>query len=209
MTAEEVVEVSAQEAQILEAARDLILEGGLEALSMRAVAERVGVSATALYHYFANKQDLVDKVTRGAFEHFDATIRGAADRQPVGSIERVRAIGEAYVQFARENEAYFRVIFDSTAPDPRTLEDLPGGGGYPVLRQAVTDAMESGQMRRLDADVVSVYLWALVHGIVTLYLACKIGDEECEGGHLPADPQQLFGSFRDLIRHGLAAPGVA
>lgn len=203
------VAVREQEAQIMDAARDLILEGGLDALSMRAVADRVGVSATALYHYFANKQDLVEKVTRGAFEHFDATIRGAADRQAPGSLERVRAIGEAYVRFALENEAYFRVIFDNKAPDPRTLEDLPGGGGYPVLRQAVTDAMQSGQMRLADPDVVSVYLWALVHGIVTLYMACKIGDEECEGGHLPADPQQLFLSFRDLIRHGLAGPGVA
>ena len=173
---------------------------------MRAVADRVGVTATALYHYFANKQDLVEKVSRRAFEAFDAAVRDAAESQPAGSLARVRAIGEAYIRFATEHEAYFRVIY-STAPDPRALEDLPGGGGYPVLRQAVASAMESGQMRAGDPDVVSVYLWALVHGLVTLYLACRIGDGQCAEGPMPKDPKVMFAAFGDLIEHGLRASG--
>ncbi|MEX0691912.1 MAG: TetR/AcrR family transcriptional regulator [Gemmatimonadales bacterium] len=198
--------VREQESQILEAARDLILEGGIEAISMRAVADRVGVSATALYHYFASKQDLVDRVSRRAFEAFDEAVRKAAEQQPEGSIDRIRAIGEAYIRFAFENEAYFRVIFGAEAPDPRAIEDLPGGGGYPVLRQAVVRAMESGQMRSGDPDISSVYLWSLVHGLVTLYLACRIGDEKCQNAQLPGDPQVMFAAFGDLLAHGLRAP---
>lgn len=188
----------------MDAVQRLILEGGIEAVSMRAVADRVGVTAAALYHYFANKQDLIDRVSRKAFEAFDHALLDAIASQPEGSLERVRAIGEAYIRFATENEAYFRVIFTTDAPDPRALEDLPGGGGYPVLREAIERAMQSGAMRRGDPDVVSVYLWALVHGLVTLYLACRIGDEQCDGGPLPKDPQVMFAAFSDVIRHGLA-----
>ena len=204
MTTQEVA-VREQESQIIDAVQELILDGGIEAVSMRAVADRVGVTAAALYHYFTNKQDLVDRVSRKAFEAFDRAVRDAMEPHPVGSIDRVKSIGEAYIRFATENEAYFRVIFSTEAPDPRALEDLPGGGGYPMLRQAIEAAMESGAMRAGDPDVVSVYLWALVHGLVTLYLACRIGDEKCEGGQLPKDPQVMFAAFGDLIRHGLAA----
>ena len=204
MTTQELA-VREQESQIIDAARDLILEGGIEAISMRAVADRVGVTATALYHYFASKQDLVEKVSRRAFEAFDATVLDAVARQPEGSMERVRAIGEAYIRFATENVGYFRVMFSTDVQDPRALEDLPGGGGYPVLPQAIVGAMDSGQMRRGEPDVVAVYLWALVHGLVTLYLTCRIGDEQCAPGQLPEDPQVMFAAFGDVIEHGLRA----
>ena len=58
------------EAMILDAARGLLAEGGLPALSMRVVAERVGLSATAIYHYFDGKDDLVSSVVRGGYQRF-------------------------------------------------------------------------------------------------------------------------------------------
>ena len=70
----EVVEsprASSTDTAILEAARDLLAEGGIDALSMRAVAARVGVSATAIYNYFENKQALVESVISIGFERFD------------------------------------------------------------------------------------------------------------------------------------------
>ncbi len=193
------------EAAILDAASSLMAEGGVEALSMRAVAERVGVSATALYHYFENKQDLVDRVVRLGFERFGAYLRDAAQRHPEGSMERVRAMGEAYLQFALENEAYFRVIFSIQLRGPRALEELPGGGGYPLLRQFVQDAMDAGSMRRFDPDLVAHYLWATVHGIVTLALACRLrGCEACETDGGGASPIDLFHAFDPFVRHGLS-----
>ena len=116
---------------ILEAARDLIAEGGIEAMSMRAVAERVGVSATAIYHHYANKQALVDAVVRLAFERFGAEMQAAADRHPRGSLQRVRALGEAYARFALEHEASFRIIFSIAAPTLRDIDELPAGAATP------------------------------------------------------------------------------
>jgi AcrR family transcriptional regulator len=199
------------EAAILEAARDLLAERGLAALSMRSVADRVGVSATALYHYFENKQDLVDHVVRSAFERFGTYLDEAIGRYPKGSFDRVRAIGEAYISFALENVAHFRVMFSIQLRDHlHTIEDLPGGGGYPRLRQCVIEAMEAGVMRRADPDLVSHFLWAAVHGVVTLALACRLaGCEGCKGDAGEVSPMDLFHAFGPLIRHGLELSAAA
>ena len=193
------------DAAFVEAARDLIAAGGLKAVSMRAVAERVGVSATAIYHHFANKQALIDAVVHRAFERFGEVLERAVREQPKGSLERVAALGEAYVRFSIEHQAYFRVIFSIAAPDPREVEELPHGAGYPLLRQSIVDAMAAGHMRDADPDLMAHYLWAHVHGIVTLVLSCRLDQcPECQGRDEPI-ALELLRAFAPLLRHGIAA----
>jgi len=195
-------------AAILDATRDLLAEGGIEALSMRAVAERVGVSATAIYHHFENKQALVDRVVLDAFDRFGTQLAQAAARHPEGSLARVQAIGQAYVRFAVENETYFRVIFSIAAPNPRDPQDLPHGGGYPVLRESIVAAMATGAMRQADPDLMAHYLWTHVHGVVTLALSCELHDcPACqgEGPHVALD---MLDAFRPLLRDGIVGPGA-
>ena len=194
------------ESAILAATRELLVAGGIEALSMRAVAERVGLSATAIYHHFANKQALVDRVVHDAFERFGTEMTQAAARHPQGSLERVQALGQAYVRFAVENETYFRVIFSIAAPHPRDPAELPHEGGYPVLRQSIVDAMASGAMREADPDVMAYYLWTHVHGIVTLALSCKLSEcGACTGVEVPV-ALELLHAFGPLLRDGIAGP---
>lgn len=194
--------------QIVAAARDLLANHGLEGVSMRGVAERVGVSATALYHYFENKEALVGEVVASAFREFGKHLDQAARLHPRGSYERVRALGEAYIRFAMEHEAYFRVLFSIHKPHPTSIEDLPEGGGYELLRTAVVDAMDAGAMRRADPDLLVMYLWAVVHGIVTISLACRFDggdDHDCSPHHIDLTPGQLFHAFHDFVSHGISA----
>lgn len=196
---------------ILEAARDILALEGLDGLSMRAVAERVGVSATAIYHYFAGKQDLVDRVVESGFRRFTGYLAEAVARERPGSLERIGAVGEAYIRFALENREYFRVIFSVQPTSPRVVEDLPGGGGYRLLRTSIDEAMAQGEMRSdIDPDTVALYLWSVVHGLVTLELACRLHGPSAE--HCaPSDvahpsPVATFGAFRSLIAAGLRPP---
>ncbi len=191
------------EATILEAARDLLAEGGVKALSMRVVADRVGLSATALYHYFESKDALVGRVVERGFRRFGEYLQEAVDREREGSLERLIAIGEGYVRFAFENQEYFRVLYNIQARIPRELEDLPGGGGYHQLRQCVVDAMESGAIREANPDLVAHYLWTSVHGLVTLRLACKVEAPECGARDVPEASVELFRSFVPLLSDGL------
>ena len=190
------------EAAILQAARDLLAEGGLEVLSMRGVAKRVGVSATTIYNYFENKRELVHRIVMQGFERFDVYLREAAARAPQGSAERVYALGEAYIRFAMENREYFKVLFTIQGEQPREMEELPESGGYYLFRQTVVEAMESGAFRRSDPDLVVIYLWAHVHGLVTLSLACNLG-QHCTREEEPVGAAELFASLRDFVMRGL------
>ncbi|MCL7927097.1 MAG: TetR/AcrR family transcriptional regulator [marine benthic group bacterium] len=201
------------EARILDAARDLLAEGGIEALSMRAVASRVALSATALYHYFDNKEALVDSVVQHGFKRSEEYLRRAVEHHPRGSMERVAALGEAYIRFALENRQYFKIIFAIQPEEPRAIDDVPGRGGYRVLHESVVEAMEAGTIRRENPDVVVLFLWSVVHGLVTIFMACDPAQMLDETGLCGGDCGQpeatlvLFDRFRELIRQGLAPVG--
>ena len=195
------VRASETEAAILEAARDLLAEGGLEALSMRSVAARVGLSATAIYNYFENKGDLVRQVVHQGFERFSEYLQDAVKDLPKGSRERMRAHGKAYLRFALENQEYFRVIF-SAHGEAGEMDEVPGGGGYPLFREAVADAMESGAIRTADPDLVVLYLWTLVHGLVTLQMAFE-PDARCPHTGQALTGLDLFERFADFVYQGL------
>lgn len=190
------------EAAILEAARDLLAEGGVDGLSMRMVADRVGLSATAIYHHFEGKQDLVKRVVEMGYQRFEEYGCEVMKRYPRGSLELLLALGEGYVRFAFENQAYFRVLFNIQR-DPRDVEELPAGGGYHVLRQCVVEAIESGAIRKADPDLVAHYLWTNVHGLVTLMLACNIQKCDCAAEASLGSPVELFRAFTTFLTDGL------
>ncbi len=206
-------QVADTERAILEAARDLLAEGGIDALSMRAVAARVGVSAPAIYNYFESKQALVRRVIEQGFARFDRYLRDAVVDHPRGSVERLWALGQAYIRFACENREYFRVLFVLHGDLPEAIEELPEGGGYRLFRQAVIDAMEAGSIRREDPDMVVLYLWSHVHGLVSLILSCG-PEARCRHSGERLDAPELFGRFHELLFEGLrpvpaADPGSA
>lgn len=198
------------ESSILTAARDLLSEGGLEALSMRAVAARVGTTPTAIYHYFQSKEDLVGQVVTRGFQQSEAHLWRAIEPYPVGSIERLAVLGEGYIRFALEHQPYFKVIFGIRMDQPRKLDEVPGRGGYGVLRHCVIDAMEAGTIRKADPDIVVLYLWSIVHGLVTISMACDctslLEDTAIQVPVGETAPAYLFRRFRDLIDMGLV-PG--
>jgi AcrR family transcriptional regulator len=206
------------EAAILDAARDVLAEEGLEALSMRAVGARVGLSATALYNYVENKQALVDRVVARGFRRFESYMWRAVESVPSGGFERLHALGTAYLRFARENEQYFKIMFTIQPEDPREIEELPGEGGRRILREAVADAIAEGEIRAADPDLVALYLWSSVHGLATLSLACDVTCEcscgckdggECtcadnhEWGTEGLTAEKLFELFGAFLREGL------
>lgn len=186
---------------IVEAARDLLAEGGLRALSMRAVAGRVGVSATAIYHYFENKEALVRGVVAAAFERMESYLQSAAEQFSPGSRERLFAFAQAYVRFALENREYFKVLFTLDVQRPQGLEESPEGSGYRLLLEDVTRAIESGTIRREDPDLVAFHLWAYVHGLVSLLLTH--GTESPEADADVEAALRLLERLRPLLREGL------
>jgi AcrR family transcriptional regulator len=189
--------------RILSAARGLLAEGGLEACSMRGVAAPAGVTAGAIYKHFRDKKSLVDQVVAEAFERFELALLESIATHPVGSFARIAAMGEAYIAFAEEHEEEFKVLFNPIVAPRKRVDELPGHGGYPILRRCIVEAIEAGTIRSdADPDLVALFLWSRVLGILTLLMACDFRGETAFEGELNA--RTLFDDTRDFVVDGLA-----
>jgi AcrR family transcriptional regulator len=177
---------------------------GYEALSMRDVAARVGITPPAIYRHFPNKDALIEFVVNDTLREFELHLLRAIAPLPVGSYERLLALGSAYIRVATEHEAQFKILFTRVHDRPRKLADFPGQWGYQVLRQCVIEAIDAGILREMDPDLASFFFWSRVHGIVMLLLACDFSET------LPADlgdltAENLFAATRDFVVSGLKA----
>ena len=171
---------------------------------MRDVAARARITAAAIYRHFPNKDALVDFVVDDTLREFELQLLRAIAPLPVGSFERLAALGSAYIRIATENEEQFKILFTRIRSRPRKLADFPGQWGFHVLRQCVVEAMQAGTVREANPDLVAFFLWSRVHGIVMLLLACDFSDT------LPAKigkltPENLFTATRDFVLGGLKA----
>ncbi len=171
--------MSEASSRVLEAARALFLEGGAGAVTMRSVAERVGVSATALYRHFENKEALLEAVVNSGFETFGGYLYRALEA-PTPE-QRLSGSGEAYLRFALEQPQMYRTIFMTPRPDAG-----PDSGGphadstFRFLVDRVRECLGAGLLKEGDPEELALTIWAHVHGLVSLHIACSLGktDEE-------------------------------
>ncbi|MFM6850853.1 MAG: TetR/AcrR family transcriptional regulator, partial [Terrabacter sp.] len=159
---------------LVEAAVDVVREGGPEALSLRELARRVGVSHAAAYRHFADRDALVDAVAERALDALTAAMeRRLADVDDDDPVRRARrrlhATGAGYVEFALAETGLFRLLF-TAYPDPPESKamDVAGEDPYGMLNAALDDLVAVGYLRpdvRLGADVTC---WSAVHGFAVL-----------------------------------------
>lgn len=187
---------------IVEATRTLLATRGYEALSMRDVAAGAGITAAAIYRHFPNKDALVDFVVNDTLREFELQLLRVIAPLPVGSFERLAALGSEYIRIATDHEEQFKTLFTRIRQSPRKLAEFPGQWGYQVLRQCIVEAMAAGTVRDADPDLVAFFFWSRVHGIVTLLLACDFSDTlPAEIGDLTSE--NLFTATRDFVVGGL------
>lgn len=197
---------AATEKSILEAARTLLAEQGTAGVVMRTVAQRAGITAGAIYRHFPDKRTLVDRVVAMAFEHLELRLFKAIAPLPVGSFRRVIALGGAYIAFAEENREEFKILFDPFRSTPRKVHEFPGRI-YPILRDCIADAIESGELRSVDPDLAAFYLWSRVHGVVMLLMTCDFSDE-LSRTTAELTPSALFEATRELVAFGMLHPDL-
>ena len=157
-------------ALLLEAVRTIQAEGAA-ALTLRGVGDRLGVSRTALYRHFADKQALLDEVAAEGFRMLREALREAWGRCGRAGFDEM---GLAYVRFAATHPSHYRVMFGSV---PERSEPHPHGEGsddstdaFQVLVDAIVAEQAAGRMRREDPQALALYIWATVHGVAMLAL---------------------------------------
>jgi AcrR family transcriptional regulator len=155
---------------LLDAADALLDEGGAGAVSLREAARRAGVSATAPYRHFADKEALLAALATRGFEQFGAALEDAARDES----DPLAAMGLAYVRFALARPGRFRLMFGPGISDRSRFPDLQAAAARAFGRLvACVEAnprpgREPGAGR--DARVRAIAAWALVHGLAQLFL---------------------------------------
>lgn len=162
-------------AEILNTARQILIEQGADHLTVREIARRTEFTPSALYRYFeGGRQEILLAITRGSVEVLDAQL--ARLRKSSSPAERIVAMGAAYLRFARTHPQEEKLLFDSvTAMEPLDLERpdeafLAPTGVFRLLESALRDGVADGSFRIAEKDLVFVMMatWVFVHGLIAV-----------------------------------------
>ena len=160
---------------LLEAARAILAGEGLDALSLRAVARRAGVSHAAPYHHFPDKESLLAAVAEQGFRELnERLLAGAADESDTE--RRLAAFGDAYLRFASEHPALFRLMLGPRFGERNRHPDVTATAevGYNLLLDTARAwSSETGGGREHERTVAAAF-WCLVHGLAELLIDGKI-----------------------------------
>ena len=160
---------------LLRISRELLDEGGPDALSMREVARRAGCTHQAPYHYFANREAILAALIEAGFDELANRLCEAHDLVETEDIGTVaEASGNAYVEFALTNPGVFRIMFRRDMCDPARFP------GIQVASRRTYD--ELGRLARINFGERAIRehetaLWASVHGLAVLLLDGLMADE--------------------------------
>jgi AcrR family transcriptional regulator len=154
-------------AALVHAAMGLLEESGETDLSLRAVARRAGVSPAAPYRHYADREALVSAVASVGYR--ELAERLAAAHPSPSTPEQLASVAIAYVQFALERPALFRIMF--TEPCDRDNDERVAATA--AVSQYVRAIVER-TFPQADADALATAIWALVHGLAFLHLDGKL-----------------------------------
>lgn len=157
--------------ELLDAAERLLLHhGAMDRVSVRAIAQEVGVTSPSLYLHFADKDELFFHLCTRRFAEFGATVLAAIE-DVEGIPERLEAAGRAYVRYGLEHPEHYRILFGQRVELPPSVEDhndLPGAQALHVMVALIEAGVREGTLRPCDPRAAALGLWSTVHGFVDL-----------------------------------------
>lgn len=177
---------------LLRAARETLEHQGPNGLSLRDLARQTGVSHGAPYRHFANRQDLLVALATEGFNELSQRLQAKED-------ESLKAMGQAYVEFAVANPSLYKLMFspELDRSKPQLLSDS-ASGAFDLLQR---------QTRPADRDKSgSLAAWALVHGLSGILIDRLISEDQLEPKNLPNLIESVLGRL-DITRTNTGSPG--
>ncbi len=167
--------------EILDAATELLLETGhAKAVSIRSVAQRVGVTPPSIYLHFEDKNSLLDAVCARYFGKLDQQMQRAAVGQP-STMEVLRAQGLAYIRFATETPELYRIATTGEWRSGSDVDARLASSAFQHLCATVQALMDEGSCPPGEATFLALQLWSAAHGVASLLIAkphLPFGDAE-------------------------------
>lgn len=160
---------------IIDAARDLFVTHGVEAVTMREIAKRIGYSATSIYLHFADKESLLRAICDTDFLALATALKTILEI--ADPVERMHAIGDSYARFALAYPNHYRLMFmtphEPRGPEQSTLQqNNPEQDSYFLLKTVVNDVFKADKFRAElnDPDLIAQTIWSGIHGVCSLQI---------------------------------------
>ncbi len=192
--------------RILDAARGMFVERGFEATTMRAIADRIEYTPTAIYHHFLNKEALLAELSAQDFRALAAAFQKLG--RIADPIERLRRCGQAYVEFGLRHPMQYQFMFMTRKP-PEVMQALrssdPSENAFSFLRQTCADAIATGRLRPeyQNPDQVALMAWCALHGFLSLRIVKAEKDDLIDWG----EPKATALRICDALLEGVLQPG--
>ncbi len=165
---------------IIDAARDLFVTRGIDAVSMREIAKKINYSATTLYNHFADKEAILQAVCDEDFLKLANGMREVMQLPDL--IARIKALSHGYAMFALQNPNHYRLMFMTPrAPCNLEITNIQQGNteqdAYAQLKFVVKEAFDAALFKPeiTNFELVAQTLWASTHGVCSLEIA--LGNE--------------------------------
>lgn len=168
---------------LTEAAHNILATGGVEALSLRKVALKAGVSPTALYSHFKDKRALLALLSTQGFEELSAymeTETRKTDSAHDTDSASLLSLARGYVKFAVENTELFRLMFGQEVGNLRDYPELAEAGSksYTMMADCVATQVNINGSA-ISPTVAATAAWSLVHGLATLINNGRVSASTC------------------------------
>ncbi len=159
--------------EILQAAERIFIAEGYHGATIRKIADEVGVSSTALYMHFRDKDEILLEICDGAIEQL-LNINLEISARPIDAVARVRLMLDAYMAFAMDNPNAYQLVFCGPAgvlsEAKQEATQALGDRCYEKFVSVVREIGASGRLRTGTVDSAAQSMWAACHGLVSLLL---------------------------------------
>jgi len=185
---------------LIDAALNLIAQKGPGGFTFADAARSAGVSSAAPYRHFRDRDALIADVARRGFELFEAHLEKAWDGGRPEPFKAFENVGRAYLSFARSEPAYYSAMFEAgVAPETDAGLRQASDRAFAVLRRA-SEALSANAptAARPPALMMSLHVWALSHGIASLFARGDAGRRS-----LPMTPEDLLEAAVLIYLRGL------
>ncbi|REJ76568.1 MAG: TetR/AcrR family transcriptional regulator [Acidobacteria bacterium] len=166
---------------LLEATRELLMEGGVQAASLRAVARRAGVTNRAPYHHFPDKCSLLAAVATEGFRKLRENVARRLEHAGSDPVARLTEIGLGYIEFAHQNPGEFQVMFWHEVCDAEEHPERDTASECCFMQLLETiQSMARRPIGEHELKSLGVTAWSAVHGFATLRAQDSFVDERVD-----------------------------
>jgi AcrR family transcriptional regulator len=188
---------------LVDTALEQIAQHGVRTLSLRDVARRTGVSHTASYRHFPNKESLLAAIAEQGFRRLSTSMRAAILPHATDPAAALRASGVAYVEFGVSCPNHLSIMFGGQIAHA----DYPGLAeasqeAYALLTSVVKQGLETGRLRGADERTVTLAAWSIVHGLAQLIAGGQVQTKDMP----PAATRDIVFAVTTLLHEGIVVP---